>query len=286
MKQINKQIFRQIDDYLNYLMVFRGVAETTLRQKRTILLYFARATGLSGIEKLTNEVFSEWVEFLNRQGISASSINVYNSIVVTMVRYFTEIGVKVPLNLTLLQKFKACGAHRKFFLSAEIRQVVGLADFETGLMIKIMFETGMRIAELVRLRVRDFDGRRISFIGKGSKPREVYITGETLRLVRRYIARYGVRGYLWCVNDGVMSCNGEPPTVNTVRKRLREAFMAAGFDDFYPHALRHSFATDLQLRGASVAEIKEMMGHENIATTERYLHGFDGKLMELFDKYR
>ncbi len=60
----------------------------------------------------------------------------------------------------------------------------------------------------------------------------------------------------------------------------------AGFYDFYPYALRHSFATDLQVGGASVAEIKEMIGHENIAMTERYFHGFEGRLEELFDKYR
>ena len=93
-------------------------------------------------------------------------------------------------------------------------------------------------------------------------------------------------GDLWSVNDGVLTCNGEPPTVNTVRKWLREAFAAAGFEGFYPHALRHSFATDLQIRGASVMEIKEMIGHESVATTERYLHGFDGRMRELFDKYR
>ena len=71
-----------------------------------------------------------------------------------------------------------------------------------------------------------------------------------------------------------------------MRRRLREPFYAAGFTDFYPHALRHSFATHLQQRGASVAEIKEMLGHESIATTERYLHSFDGKLEQLFNKYQ
>ena len=64
------------------------------------------------------------------------------------------------------------------------------------------------------------------------------------------------------------------------------AFLNAGFEGFYPHVLRHSFATNLQRRGASVAEIKEMMGHSSIATTERYLHEFEGRMEELFEKYR
>ena len=112
------------------------------------------------------------------------------------------------------------------------------------------------------------------------------VKAETLGMVTDYVGRYGITWYLWGVCDGGLTLNGEPPTVNTVRLRLRRVFEKAGFDGFYPHALRHSFATDLQVRGASVAEIKEMIGHSSIATTERYLHGFEGKMRELFDKYR
>ena len=123
-------------------------------------------------------------------------------------------------------------------------------------------------------------------MGKGRKPREVYISEATLDKVREYVGRYGVNGWLWCVCGECVSGNGEPVTVNTVRVWMRRAFKAAGFDDFYPHALRHSFATDLQLKGATVAEIKEMIGHSSIATTERYLHGFDGRMLELWEKYK
>ena len=95
-----------------------------------------------------------------------------------------------------------------------------------------------------------------------------------------FIKNHKIQNSLWG-----KTLNGEPPTPSTIRKKLKRAFLKAGFKDFYPHALRHSFATNLQSKGASVAEIKEMMGHASIATTERYLHGFDGKLRELFEKY-
>ena len=110
--------------------------------------------------------------------------------------------------------------------------------------------------------------------------REVYIHEDTWWEVQELVRERGIgEGYLFA------TLNGEPPTVATVRKRLKGAFLAAGFDDFYPHALRHSFATKLQVKGASVEEIKEMMGHESVATTERYLHGFEGRLEELFERY-
>ena len=117
-------------------------------------------------------------------------------------------------------------------------------------------------------------------MGKGGKFREVYMSADTASGLSRFLK--GREGYVW----GLDAFNGEPPTVNMVRKRMSAAFLAAGFEGFYPHALRHSFATNLQFKGASVAEIKEMMGHSSIATTERYLHGFEGRLRELFDKYQ
>lgn len=276
----------EVTEYLGYCEKVRQMSQNTLVAKRLILARFARESEAKSIAELTNYRFNQWVKCEMARGVSARSMNIYNSVVVAMVRYFRGVGMKVPLNLSLVVRLKEEKVQRKFYTAAEVERVVDLADEVTGLMIRIMFETGMRIAELTRLKVSDFDGRKISFVGKGRKRRDVYLSKKTLGLVRRYLRRYGVENNLWCVCGGGVSGNGEPVTVNTARVWMRRAFQAAGFWDFYPHALRHSFATDLQLKGASVAEIKEMIGHSSIATTERYLHGFDGRLLELWEKYK
>ena len=272
----------QIDEYLNYCEVVRGMSEATLRQKRSVLFRFARVTGVSSVEQIDDKCFDAWMRV---NGASkASSVNMYNSIVVSFVKFCRAMGVAVPVRLEMVGRLKETGAGRKYYTREEVAKVVSMAGEVDGLMIRVMFETGMRVAELARLRIRDFEGRKIRFVGKGKKQCEVYVSEGTLGLVRRYVARYGVRDYLWCVDAGLTTLDGRPLTVNTIRIHMRRVFFEAGFEGFYPHALRHSFATDLQRRGASVAEIKEMMGHENIATTERYMHGFDGRMRELFDK--
>lgn len=276
-----KKIKEQVGNYLNYCEKVRGMSPATMWAKRNILKRFIEVTKIRNLEELDNSVFNEWVENEKRRGVSARSINTYNATICAMVQYYVGLGVGVPLKIPLVQKLKEGETRRRFYTAAEIGKVLEYADIETGLMIKIMFETGMRIAELTRMKVGDIDGRRIRFVGKGNKPREVYMREGTRRKLFKYLMKQGRVGCVW--GDGV---NGDPPTVETVRKRLRRPFYTAGFYDFYPHALRHSFATDLQMRGASVAEIKEMIGHENIATTERYLHGFEGRLEELFSKYR
>ena len=275
------KIDRQVGDYLEYCEKVRCMSDATVRMKRNVLERFVKVTGLGDLSGLTNGVFNAWVANEVARGVSHRSVNAYNAVILAMTRYFIGVGVAVPLKIALVGKLKEGETRRRFYTASEVGRVVMKADYKTGLMITLMFETGLRIAELVNLRLTDFDGRRIKFIGKGRKPREVYIKKSTLAWLREYIEKYEIKDYLW--GDTI---NGEPPTVATVRKRLRRPFFEAGFEDFYPHALRHSFATDLQYNGASVEEIKEMIGHESLATTERYLHGFDGRLMELFDKYR
>ena len=276
-----KKIDKQIEEYLHYCEHVRRMSPVTIRTKRYVLRRFAIMTELEDLRELSNEMFDGFVEMELKSGVSCCSVNAYSAVVIAMVRFCIESGMRIPLKISMIKKLNGERTERKFYMAEEIERVLLVCDFETGLMIRLMFETGMRIAELVRLRVFDFEGRRLSFVGKGRRLREAYVSKETFDLLSEYIGKNCVKDFLW----GSRTLNGEPPTVATIRKRLKKAFLEAGFEGFYPHALRHSFATKLQMRGASVEEIKEMIGHSSIATTERYLHGFEGKLEELFEKY-
>lgn len=282
------RIEQQLDEYFKYCETVRGMSPATLVMKRNVLMRFVRVTEVGTMEEVTDAKFGQWMEFCRKSRAKARTINSYNMVILTAVRYFVGCGVAVPLHLSRIKRLKEGATRRRFYQREEIAAVVEtcdevLDDARTGLMIEIMFETGMRIAEITRLRRSEIDGQQICFVGKGTKAREVYVTVATSGRIVEYIEETGVEDYLW-VDPKVG--NGQPPSTMTVRKWLSRAFRAAGICDFYPHALRHSFATDLQRRGASVAEIKEMMGHASIATTERYLHGFEGKLRELFEKYQ
>ena len=272
---------KQINHYLNYCANVRKMSATTLTSKRSTLNRFAEITRCHSLKNLTNEVFNHWIEYETGHHVSPRSINTYNAIILAMVKYYREMGATIPLKTPLIKKLKEGSTRRNFYTHAQIQQVLKFADPKTALMIRICFETGLRISELTNLRLLNFTNCRINFIGKGNKPREVYISAATFQAMQQYIAQNQITDYLWAAKPGKL-----PPTSHGIRKRLRRPFLKAGFPDFYPHALRHSFATDLQARGASIEEIREMVGHESIATTERYLHALDGHLSELFLKYR
>ena len=281
-----RKIEKQIKEYLDYCEKVRAMSPTTIYAKNSILYRFMAVTKIDNLRNLTNEVFNVWIAKLTSENVAARSINTYNTTVIAMVRYYQSSGIHIPLQLSTIRKLPEQVTRRHFYTDTEIQAAILRADFETGLMIEIMFETGMRIAELTHLKISDFSGRKIQFIGKGYKLREVYIRQDTLDKIEKFLHEKTKSRDLEKMDYLFATLNGEPPTVATIRKHLRKPFLLAGLEDFYPHALRHSFATHLQLKGASVAEIKEMMGHESIATTERYLHGFEGRLKELFDKYR
>ena len=279
-----KPIYSQINQYLDYCEHARNMSPATMRAKRSIYHRFAEVIACDNLKKLTNADFDRWTRYGLSRGASPRSINAYNANIIAMLNYYREMGMKIPLKSPLVHKLKEGEVRRSFYTRSQIREVLRYANPTTALMIKICFDSGMRIAELTNLKLANIHENRINFVGKGNKPREVYLSDGTMRLLQEYIKRHQIKNYLWPSprNSGVE----RPLTVHAVRKRLRQPFYRAGYIDFYPHSLRHSFATDLEFRGASVAEIQQMIGHFSIATTERYVHALDGHLAELFAKYR
>ena len=190
--------------------------------------------------------------------------------------------MKIPIRIPLIVKLKEQPPRRACYTRQEIEEVLDNCNSDIQwLLIKIAFDTGMRINELRNLSLSQIHGRRINFIGKGTKEREVYLTVAANERLLEYIEKHPeIEDRIW------MNERGYPMSVDTIRRIMREAFVRCGHDDFYPHALRHSFGSDIQKQGADIFVIKEMMGHSNIATTQKYLHSLDGQLANLFDMYK
>ncbi|MDO4979168.1 MAG: site-specific integrase [Candidatus Saccharibacteria bacterium] len=238
-------------------------------------------SGCNDLKELTNEHFNKFVKIEINRGISARTINTRTYHIITLVKYFREIGMNIPLCIPLIMKLKELPPRRVSYTCEEIEEVLQNATEFEYLLIKLGFDTGMRISEITKLSYEQIHGRRINFIGKGTKSREVYMSMDCCQRLAKYIDAHNITsGRIW------LNAWGYPMGVDTIRRTMKKAFIRCGHDDFYPHALRHSFGTDIQRRGADIMVIKEMMGHSNVATTERYLHGFEGQLQGLFDAYR
>ncbi len=282
MKNI-RQIDKQIDEYLNYCENVRRMSEQTLHGKRWICREFLKTIKIDSLSELSNKHINEWIAEQTARGCSGRTINSRLVNLVAMLRYFQDMGISFPkLKLRLIIKCKEQPPRRVYYTREQIEQVLRYADHLEWLLIKLCFDCGLRISELRNLRLMNLNGRMVTFIGKGSKARESYMSEEARSRLDDWIQRNRISDFIWVRTPG----KNEPMSVEDIRYLMRKPFYQAGFKNFYPHALRHSFATDIQKHGASLMETKEMLGHARIETTERYIHGLEGHLEYFFDKYK
>lgn len=278
-----KSIDKQIDEYLNYCENVRRMSEQTLHSKRWICREFLKTIKIDSLSELSNKHINEWIAEQTARGCSGRTINSRLVNLVAMLRYFQDMGISFPkLKLRLIIKCKEQPPRRVYYTREQIEQVLRYADHLEWLLIKLCFDCGLRISELRNLRLMNLNGRMVTFIGKGSKSRESYMSEEARSRLDDWIQRNRISDFIWVRALG----KNEPMSVEDIRYLMRKPFYQAGFKNFYPHALRHSFATDIQKHGASLMETKEMLGHARIETTERYVHGLEGHLEYFFDKYK
>jgi integrase/recombinase XerD len=183
------------------------------------------------------------------------------------------------------------------YLSAEeVDRLVEAPDTTTprGLrdraLIELLYATGLRVSELVRLRLADvaLDQGFLTTLGKGSKERMVPIGESAVAWVRRWLAEgrgalLGPRTSSWLFVSGP---RGTPLTRVGFWKLLKRHGAAAGVDGrLTPHVVRHSFATHLLDRGADLRAIQMMLGHADLSSTQIYTHVLEARLRTVYDRF-
>ncbi|MHA1595983.1 MAG: site-specific tyrosine recombinase/integron integrase [Candidatus Baldrarchaeia archaeon] len=148
----------------------------------------------------------------------------------------------------------------------EVRRLIDAADNPRDkLIIRMLYVTGLRVSELVNLRVEDIDFEECVIMvrmGKGKKDRVVFMDKQTARILKEYLRENGIeRGRVF------------PISVRTVQRMIQRARIKAGIQKkVTPHVLRHSFATHMLELGANLRTIQELLGHEQLNTTQIYTH--------------
>ncbi len=154
-------------------------------------------------------------------------------------------------------------------------------------MLELFYTSGIRVSELTGLNVGDIDVPQclVKVRGKGRKERIVPVGGQALRSVQAYLAgRDDVKG----TGESAplfVSVNGRRITQRSVARIVDRYVLQSGINKkVSPHTLRHSFATHLLDAGADLRSIQELLGHENLSTTQKYTAVSVAKLMETYDK--
>ncbi|MEE0916408.1 MAG: tyrosine-type recombinase/integrase [Alistipes sp.] len=292
-----------INRFIEYIESGKRYSKLTVRNYKRDVLGFAEwfndRIGLDKFDatKVSAEDIRDWIIYrLDTAELSAASMNRELSSIKSLFSYLRRIGV-VEKDITkrisslktpkVLPQFvpqsrmdELLESTREQKYSQEFKQV------RNSLIISMLYGCGIRLAELLDIKLGDITNGSVKIHGKGDKDRLVPLLPELVSRVEAYVEccrRCGIE--LTAADKLIVGTAGKPLSRSTVQRVVRQEMMAANVQGRKsPHILRHTFATHLLGKGADMREIQELMGHSSLSTTQHYTHNSIEQLQSVYDK--
>jgi integrase/recombinase XerD len=229
---------------------------------------FAKHFGCSP-ERLGPEEVRRYQLYLRERNVSWS---LYNQ-AVSSLRFFYTVTVKQPLGVERLPYAKRPKRLPCVLSAQEVVQfLMAVKVVRNRIALATSYASGLRVSELVALRVEDIDSARMLIHvreGKGQKARMVPLSEALLGLLREYWRAHRPRGGWLFASPG----KDKPINVHTIQNACRDARRAAGLKKpVTVHTMRHSFATHLLEAGTDIRTVQALLGHSTLSTTVIYTH--------------
>jgi integrase/recombinase XerD len=291
------EISAAISMFLTHVRVEKGLSPNTVSAYRRDLLKFEEFSKKKklALEKITRDDLVDFLASLYRQKLESRTVARHQ----VTLRNFFRFGLVQELITTdpsmNLESPKIRRSLPGYLRLEELERLLAQPDDKTAIglrdhaMLEVLYSTGLRVSELVHLRVMDLDRSAgcVRCIGKGDKERIVPIGKKALALVERYLkearAKLVGKGKQISANTLFINRRGGSLSRVGVWKILsaygRRADLRVGLT---PHMLRHSFATHLLERGADLRSVQLMLGHSDISTTQIYTHVVEERLKQVY----
>ncbi len=288
-----------IDAFLDYLSVERGLSVNSLiAYQRDLQLFadFLQSTRRDYTD-VDGDVLGEFLEYLRRVRRSPRSVNRCLSAIRGFFRFLYREGVlkrnpissfpglKLPVDLP--STLSAEDVDRMIGACVDGKSPVRWRDASC---IELLFSTGLRASELCSLTLPEvnFYSRFLRVVGKGGKERVVPFGRRAERLLRAYLEQERP-ALLKGRESGVvfLSLRGKRLCRQSLWGIVKKAMAKAGIrsEGKGPHALRHTFATELLSGGADLRVVQELLGHSSIATTQIYTHLQERRIVETYKRF-
>ncbi len=234
-------------------------------------------------QEITLKDLQQFVKWISELGASPASQSRIISGIRSFYRYCLQEGVTTTDPSALLEAPKLKRALPDVLSFEEIEKMIGVVDVSTPdgarnkAMLEVMYSCGLRVSEVINLR-KSWLFTEIGFIrviGKGNKERLVPIGSDAVKYLKIYMEQIRVHQKIAKDFEDVVFINrfGKGLSRVMVFMIIKDLAKKAGISkNISPHTFRHSFATHLVEGGASLRAVQEMLGHENITTTEIYTH--------------
>ena len=286
----------KIKDFLNYLLIDKKYSNNTIESYKkdldTFLEFFKKNN--KEFTDINNKDIENYINFLKDKKLSEKSIARHISCLRGFYKYLIlEKEIKHnPMDFVEMPKIRK--SLPKVLSKEEVELLLNIElkenyDYRNKAMLELMYATGLRVSELINLKVHDIDLKMalLKTFGKGSKERIIPIGDYALAAIYEYLTYYRDSFLKKEYNDYLFLNNhGKKMTRQGFFKIIKNLARQKGIKtNFSPHTLRHSFATHLLDYGADLRSIQELLGHANISTTQIYTHVSREKLKENYDKF-
>jgi len=269
-----------ITGLLQRLAMLRGWSSKTTESYRSDLLH-AEAffqSAKTTLEAADQQHVLDYLGCLRRAGLKESTIQRRRSALSTWYTYLQDQGMREDHPARHLPKLRKSRPLPKLISEQGVEALINAPDIHstTGLrdrcMLEILYATGLRVSELVQLRLSHVDlaAGLVRVIGKGDKERLVPFGAEAASWIEQWLAlrpKEKSGPYLFAGRGG------KAMTRQNFWLRIKQYAVIAGLSPLpSPHTLRHAFATHLLNHGADLRAVQMLLGHANVTTTEIYTH--------------
>ena len=290
-----------LEEFLLNLQTNNYSSETVYNYERDLEVFndFLKENHLdfSQCDKLTIQNYKAYLFSQDRQTpqkesgqkkLASYSANRMLSALRSYLKYLIEIDYSTPI---APESVKLVKTEKKHPHVAEFTEVIKLIESPSKLeknplitlrnraILEVLFSTGMRISELINLKINQIDREgRIFIMGKGKKERFVYLTPRAWKCLEKYLStRTDNSPYAFVPYRGTnSSLKNKKISPNYIQEKLKQYRERLGINTpISPHGLRHAFATYLAENGANPVAIQILLGHSSLNTTTRYVHASD-----------
>lgn len=275
-----------LKEYLYYLKITKNLANNTIisyeRDLKDYLGFIKKNYNIRDFERIEKKHVDNYIQSLSRKNISAKSITRKISSIHSFHHYMLSENI---VTSDVVEKIKKPVTKKNLPTVLNIKEIEDMIDvIKSGrkpldvrnrALVELAYGSGLRVSELLELKIADLHLNMglVKITGKGNKERIVPLGEESVIAIRNYLVN--ARGKLNPKQKEIVFINRLGGKLSRIGfyKIIQNLADAAGIrKKISPHTLRHSFATHLLENGASLRSVQELLGHEDIMTTENYTH--------------
>jgi integrase/recombinase XerC len=232
------------------------------------------------IEETQLKHIRNWILQLKSQNIESSSINRKLSALKSLFKFGLRNNLIKSNPCTKLQSLKTPKKLPVFFKTSELDNALESTDetkndfseIRNNIILEILYQTGIRRAELIGLKDSDFNffSLTLRILGKGNKERIIPISENLKEKAEEYI---NLKNQIFDSPYFILTDTGEQSYPNLIYRVVKSNMSkVSSLNKKSPHVIRHSFASGLLNNGAEISAVKELLGHANLAATQIYTH--------------